>query len=71
MSVVSESGSSARFSPLRWLLLFLGACVVAAGCWFGYGWLVSPPSEPTSAPNCYWADEAYVPQDKTMPLMGA
>ena len=73
MSVVSggSSSSSAWFSPLRGLLMFLGAGVVAAGGWFAYGWLFSSPAEPTSAPNCYWADQAYVPQNKTMPLIGA
>jgi hypothetical protein len=44
---------------------------VAAGCWFGYGSLANRATEPTSAPNCYWADEAYVPQNQTMPLIGA
>jgi len=71
MSVVSDSGPSVGFSPRRGLLLFLGAGVVAAGCWFGYGWLANFAAEPTSAPNCYWADQAYVPQNKTMPLIGA
>ena len=70
-TVVSDPGAPARFSPWRWLLLLLGAGVVAAGCWFGYGWLVSPAAEPTNAPNCYWADQPYVPQNKTMPLIGA
>jgi len=70
-STVSDSGSSARLWPRRGLLLFVGAGVVAAGCWFGYGWLANFAAEPTSAPNCYWADQAYVPQNKTMPLIGA
>jgi hypothetical protein len=71
MSVVSDGGSSASFSPLRGLLLFLGAGGVAAACWFGYGSLKNRATEPTTAPNCYGADEAYVPQNQTMPLMGA
>ena len=72
MSVASVSGSSARFfSPLRALLMCVGAAVVGAGCWFGYGLLVSPAPEPTGAPSCYWAEQAYVPQNKTMPLTGA
>jgi hypothetical protein len=71
MSIASDTGSSKSFSLLRWLLLFAGAGVVAAGCWFGYGFLNKPAPEPTTAPNCYGAEEAYVPQNKTMPLMGA
>src|SRR4029077_10535662 len=72
MSVVSDSGRPARFfSPLRGLLACFGAAVVGAGCWYGYGWWVKPAPEPTGAPNCYWADQAYVPQNRTMPLFGA
>ena len=71
MSVVSDSVSAAVFSPLRGLLLFLGAGVVAAGCWFGYGSLKNRATEPTTAPNCYGPEEAYVPQNQTMPLAGA
>jgi hypothetical protein len=76
MSVVSDidssdTGSSARFSWRRGLLLLAGVGVVATGSWFGYGFWVQFTAEPTSAPNCYWADQAYVPQNKTMPLIGA
>ena len=47
------------------------AGVLAAGCWWGFGSLVNWGTEPTKAPNCYWADEAYVPGSQTMPLAGA
>lgn len=71
MSIVSDSGSSGDVSLLRGVLVFVGAGVVAAGCWFGWASLRNWGTEPTSAPNCYWADEAYMPQNQTMPLMGA
>ena len=71
MSIVSESGSPERFSLLRGVLMFVGAGVVAAGCWFGYGSFKNRATEPTTAPNCYGAAEAYVPQNQTMPLIGA
>ena len=71
MSIVSDSGSPESFSPLRGLLMFVGAGVVAAGCWVGYGSLKNRATEPTTAPNCYGAAEAYVPQNQTMPLVGA
>jgi hypothetical protein len=70
MSIMSDSGSSESwFSPLRGLVMFVVAGVAAAGIWFGYSALVG--AEPTAAPRCYWADQAYVPQNQTMPLMGA
>ncbi|MEA2978497.1 MAG: hypothetical protein QOF91_2868 [Alphaproteobacteria bacterium] len=71
MSISIGRDSSGGFSPLRGLLMFVGAGVVAAGSWFGLGSMRNWATEPTSAPNCYWADEAYVPQNQTMPLMGA
>ena len=33
--------------------------------------MINWATEPTAAPNCYWADEAYVPGNQTMPLAGA
>ena len=71
MAITIGSDSSDSTSPLRGFLLFVGAGVVAAGCWWGWGSTRNWATEPTSAPNCYWADEAYVPQNQTMPLMGA
>jgi hypothetical protein len=71
MAITIGSDSSDSTSPLRGFLLFVGAGVVAAGCWFAYGSTRNWATEPTTAPNCYWADEAYVPQNQTMPLMGA
>jgi hypothetical protein len=70
MAITIGSDSSDSTSPLRGFLLFVGAGVVAGGCWFGWGSMRNWATEPTSAPNCYWADEAYVPQNQTMPLMG-
>jgi hypothetical protein len=69
MSIMSDNTSSGS-SPLRGFALFIVSGVVAAGCWWGWGSLRNWGTEPTSAPNCYWADEAYVPQNLTMPLMG-
>ena len=70
MAITIGGDSSESFSPLRGLLMFVGAGVVAAGCWWGWGSMRNWATEPTTAPNCYWADEAYVPQNQTMPLMG-
>lgn len=68
---VSNTSGSDSFSVLRGAGLFLGAGVLAAGAFFGWGSIRNWSTEPTSAPNCYWADEAYVPQNQTMPLAGA
>jgi hypothetical protein len=70
MAITIGGGSSESFSPLRGLVMFVGAGIVAAGSWFGWGSVRNWATEPTTAPNCYWADEAYVPQNQTMPLIG-
>jgi hypothetical protein len=71
MSMASQTQSSDGVSLLRGFMLFVGAAVLAAGVWWGYGSLVNWGTEPTGAPKCYWADRAYVPAKETMPLVGA
>lgn len=44
---------------------------MAAGVWWGVRSLIDWSTEPTKAPSCYWADEAYAPGQQTMPLAGA
>jgi hypothetical protein len=71
MAMVAQTGGSGGTSVLRGLGLFVLAGGLAAGSWWGYGSLVNRATEPTEAPKCYWADEAYVPKNETMPLVGA
>ena len=71
MSIANPTQSSGGFPVLRGFMFFVGAAVLAAGAWWGYGSLVNWATEPTSAPKCYWAKEAYVPANQTMPLVGA
>ena len=47
------------------------AGTLAAGGFWGYGSLVNRLTEPTEAPKCYWPEEAYVPRNEAMPLVGA
>lgn len=68
---IGSSESSGSLSALRGLFLFLGAGAVAAGCFWAWGSTRNWATEPTTAQNCYWADEAFVPQNQTMPLLGA
>jgi hypothetical protein len=71
MSITTGNDSTDGVSPLRGLAFFIGAGVVAAGCWWGSASVKNWATEPSEAPKCYWADEAYVPQNQTMPLIGA
>lgn len=71
MSIANPTQSSGGFPMLRGFMFFVGAAVLAASAWWGYGSLVNWGTEPTSAPKCYWADHAYVPANQTMPLVGA
>ncbi len=71
MSVANQTLSSSGSPLLRGLMLFAGAAVLAAGAWWGYGSLVNWGTEPSAAPKCYWADQAYVPANESMPLVGA
>ena len=71
MSLIGAASAAGGISKKRGYLLFFGAGAVGLACWWSLGSVINWATEPTSAPNCYWADEAYVPGNQTMPLAGA
>ena len=71
MAMVMRTGGSGGSSALRGVGLFVIVGVLAAGSFWGFGSLKNRLTEPTESPKCYWPDEAYVPRNETMPLVGA
>jgi hypothetical protein len=70
MSIVSKGQPSHFFSGGRAVVAgLIIAAVVTLGGWATAS-LRNRFTEPTKAPACYWADEAYVPGNQSMPLIG-
>jgi hypothetical protein len=70
MAMVTQTGGG-HGGVLGGLGLFVMSAVLAVGSFWGYGSLKNRLTEPSEAPACYWPDEAYVPRNEAMPLVGA
>lgn len=70
MTYIDHRGASGSGSALRGLIGAAVLICVVVGGWWGAAPLIDRATEPGLAPKCYWPDEAYVPRNEAIPLVG-